>query len=132
MSYTLTVTTSLPPDRADPRVREALQAQGFGILSEIDVRAKLREKLDEDIGAYTILGACNPPLARQAIAADQDIGALLPCNVLVRANADGGTDIVAADPEAMLSVSDADLTDLACDAKERIQRALDAVAEEGA
>ena len=132
MTYTLTVTTPLPPDQAEARVREALQAEGFGILSEIDVRAKLREKLDEDIGDYKILGACNPPLARQAIAADGDIGALLPCNVLLRANADGGTDIVAADPEAMLSVSDADLADLACDAKERIQRALDVVAGEGA
>ena len=132
MSYTLTVTTPLPPDQADARIREALQAEGFGILSEIDVQAKLQDKLGEDIGAYTILGACNPPLARQAIAADGDIGALLPCNVLLRANPDGGTDIVAADPEAMLAVSDADLADLACDAKERIQRALDAVAGEGA
>ena len=132
LSYTLTVTTPLPPDQADTKVREALQAEGFGILSEIDVQAKLQDKLGEDIGAYTILGACNPPLARQAIAADADIGALLPCNVLLRANADGGTDIVAADPEAMLTVSDADLSELAGDARERIQRALDAVAKETA
>ncbi len=130
MTYTLTVTTPMPPDQAEARVRETLQAEGFGILSEIDVQAKLQDKLGEDIGAYTILGACNPPLARQAIAADLDVGALLPCNVLIRANPAGGTDIVAADPEAMLAVSDADLTDLACDAKERIQRALDAVLEE--
>lgn len=127
MTYTLTVTTDLDPAAADARVRETLQAEGFGILSEIDVQAKLSEKLGEDIGAYRILGACNPPLAKQAIDTDTDIGALLPCNVVVRANADGGTDIVAADPEAMLSISDADLNDLACDAKERIQRALDAV-----
>lgn len=127
MTYTLTVTTELDPAAADARVRETLQAEGFGILSEIDVQAKLSEKLGEDIGPYTILGACNPPLAKQAIDADTDIGALLPCNVVVRANPSGGTDIVAADPEAMLSISDADLHDLACDAKERIQRALDAV-----
>lgn len=127
MNYTLTITTPLPPDQAEARVRETLQAEGFGILSEIDVQAKLQEKLDEDIGSYKILGACNPPLARKAIATDIDIGALLPCNVLVRANPAGGTDIVAADPEAMMAVSDADLHDLACDAKERIQRALDAV-----
>lgn len=130
MTYTLTVTTSMPPDQAEARVRETLQAEGFGILSEIDVQSKLQDKLGEDIGPYTILGACNPPLARQAIAADLDVGALLPCNVLIRANPGGGTDIVAADPEAMLAVSDADLTDLACDAKVRIQRALDAVVQE--
>lgn len=127
MTYTLTVTTDLDPAAADARVRETLQAEGFGILSEIDVQAKLSEKLGEDIGPYTILGACNPPLAKQAIDTDADVGALLPCNVVVRANPAGGTDIVAADPEAMLSISDADLHDLACDAKERIQRALDAV-----
>lgn len=132
MSYTLTVTTSLPPPEAEARVRETLQAEGFGILSEIDVQAKLQEKLSEDIGPYKILGACNPPLARRAIAADDDIGALLPCNVLLRGRPDGGTDIAAADPEQMLSISDADLYELACDAKERIQRALDAVVEEGA
>lgn len=126
MKYALTVTVPLPADEAEARVREALQAEGFGILSEIDVQAKLVEKLGEDVGTYKILGACNPPLARQAIAADADIGALLPCNVVLRAS-DGGTDIVAADPEAMLSISDAGLSDIACDAKERIQRALDAV-----
>ena len=131
MTYTMTVTTPLDLAAAEARVRETLQAEGFGILSEIDVQAKLEEKLGEDVGGYKILGACNPPLARQAIAADGDIGALLPCNVLLRAADDGGTAIVAADPEAMLSVSDADLADLACDAKERIQRALDAVNEEG-
>lgn len=130
MTYTMTVTSRLPLEQAEARVRETLQVEGFGILSEIDVQAKLQEKLDEDIGGYKILGACNPPLARRAIAADADVGALLPCNVLLRANADGGTDIAAADPEAMLAISDADLTDLACDAKERIRRALDAVLTE--
>lgn len=127
MSYTMTVTTTLDPEKAEARVRETLQAEGFGILSEIDVQAKLSEKLGEDVGPYKILGACSPPLAKQAIDADRDIGAMLPCNVVVRGNADGGTDIVAADPESMLSVSDAELDDLAGEAKERIQRALDAV-----
>ena len=128
MTYTMTVTTSLDPAAAEEAVTAALADEGFGILSRIDVQAKLSEKLDQDIGTYTILGACNPPLASQAIAADGDIGALLPCNVLVRANADGGTDIAAADPESMLQLSDADLAELACDAKDRIQRALDVVA----
>lgn len=127
MNYTMTVTTPLGAAEAEARVRETLQAEGFGILSEIDVQAKLQEKLDEDIGVYKILGACNPPLARKAIEIDGDIGAMLPCNVVLRANPDGGTDIVAADPEAMLHVSDADLTEVARGAREGIQRALDAV-----
>lgn len=132
MTYTMTVTTPMAPAEARAAIVDALADEGFGILSEIDVQDALRTKLDRDIGAYTILGACRPPLAAQAIDADPDIGALLPCNVLVRANPAGGTDIVAADPEAMLQVSDADLTDLACDARDRIQLALDAVASKDA
>lgn len=125
MDYALTVTTSSPPAEAEQAVREALSAEGFGILSEIDVRAKLQEKLDEDIGPYRILGACNPPLAHRAIGLDHDIGALLPCNVVIRGREDGGTDVVAADPEAMMGVADDPaLEELACDARERIQRAL--------
>lgn len=111
------------PHDVDSRVRDALAAEGFGILSEIDVQATLRSNLGEDIGAYTIPGACNPPLARQAIAAD--IGALLPCNVVVRAGANGGTDVLAADPDAMLELSAADgLAEVAADAKQRLERAL--------
>lgn len=129
MSYTLTVTLDTTPDDAEARIREALGEEGFGILSEIDVQAKLQEKLGEDIGTYRILGACNPPLAHRGIGADADLGALLPCNVVVRGRADGGTDIVAIDPEMMLGVaSNAVLEELACDAKERIERALQAVA----
>jgi uncharacterized protein (DUF302 family) len=123
--YTLSIHLPDEPDVADPRVRTALAAEGFGILSEIDVRAALRDKLGEDIGAYTILGACNPPLARRAIAADADIGALLPCNVVVRAGAEGGTDVLAADPDAMLALSGAEeLADIAADARQRVERAL--------
>lgn len=129
MDYTMTVTTDAAPDAAEKAVRDALAEEGFGILSEIDVRAKLQEKLGEDIGPYRILGACNPPLAHKGLGLDHDLGALLPCNVVVRGREDGGTDIVAADPEAMLGVADNPaLEELACDAKERIQRALDAVA----
>lgn len=129
MSYTMTVTVPDDPATAEERIRAALADEGFGILSEIDVQAKLQEKLGEDIGVYRILGACNPPLALQGLGADRDLGALLPCNVVVRGREDGGTDLVAADPEAMLGVADDEtLAELACDAKERIQRALDAVA----
>lgn len=122
--YTMTVTVDADPVEAEQCVRETLREQGFGVLSEIDVRAALLEKLGEDIGAYKILGACNPPLAKLAIAADPDIGALLPCNVLVRANPDGGTDIVAADPAAMLAMGAGGLDDVASAARAGIQAAL--------
>lgn len=123
-SYTLTVTLPLALDDADERVRAALGEQGFGVLSEIDVQAALAQKLDHHIGGYRILGACNPPLARDAIAADADIGALLPCNVLLRENAEGGTDVVAADPHAMLSVAGEALAPIADDARTRLDAAL--------
>jgi uncharacterized protein (DUF302 family) len=123
--YTMTITVDDDPETAESRIREALADEGFGILSEIDVQAALREKLGEDVGASKILGACNPPLAHQAIAVDPDIGALLPCNVLVRANPDGGTDIAAADPRAMLSIAGTGLDDVATEARERIRRALE-------
>ena len=126
-SYTMTVTVDAGPAEAEARIRDALKDEGFGILSEIDVEAALREKLGEEIGAYKILGACNPPLAKRAIGADPDIGALLPCNVVVRANPSGGTDIVAADPMSMLELGAADLDDVATEARAGIQRALDAV-----
>ena len=126
--YTLTVTLDAPLDEAEPRVREALGDEGFGILSEIDVQATLQEKLGEDVGGYKILGACNPPLARKAIAADADIGALQPCNVLLRANSSGGTDVAAADPQEMLSLAgNDDLQGIAQDARERIVRALESL-----
>lgn len=126
--YTLHAHLDQEPPEAEQRVRDALAAEGFGILSEIDVQATLHQKLGEDIGAYTILGACNPPLARRAIAADADIGALLPCNVVVRADSAGGTDVFAADPDAMLGLSPSDeLAPIAADAKQRLQRALQAM-----
>lgn len=125
-TYTMTVTVDLPPAQADPKVREALKAEGFGILSEIDVQGALKEKIGEDVGVYTILGACNPPLAHKAVQADADIGALLPCNVLLRANG-SGTDVVAADPEAMMEVAGEGLAEVAADAKARLRRALDSL-----
>jgi uncharacterized protein (DUF302 family) len=126
-TYTITVTVPDDPQQAEARVREALAEQGFGVLSEIDVEAALRTKLGEEIGAYKILGACNPPLAKRAIEADPDIGALLPCNVLVRANPDGGTDVAAADPAAMLSLAADGVDEVAAEARERIVKALDAL-----
>ena len=126
--YTLTVHLDADPGEAEERIREALAAEGFGILTEIDVQATLAAKLEVEMPAYTILGACNPSLAHRAIQADEHIGAMLPCNVVVRAHPDGGTEIAAADPEVMLGVSAGEsLAELADEARARIQRALDAV-----
>ena len=86
MSYERTVTVDLPYDQAVERVREALAAQGFGILSEIDVQATLRDKRGIEMEPYVILGACNPDLAHRALEVDRGIGTLLPCNVVVRAD----------------------------------------------
>ncbi|AXV07361.1 hypothetical protein DVS28_a2682 [Euzebya pacifica] len=122
--YTMTITLDTDLAETEERVRAALAEEGFGILSEIDVQSALQDKLGEDVGPYKILGACNPPLASKAIAADADIGALLPCNVLLRASANGGTDVVAADPLAMLRMAGDDLAELGEDARGRIERAL--------
>lgn len=126
-TYTMTVTLNTDPADAEARTRAALQEQGFGILSEIDVQAALREKLGEEIGTYKILGACNPSLAMQAVDVDPDVGALLPCNVLIRANPAGGTDVVSADPLAMLDLGPDGLTPIAQDARRRLDAALTAL-----
>lgn len=129
-AYTLTIRTGLDPDAAEQRLREELSVQGFGVLTEIDVQATLRAKLDIDMPHYRILGACNPSLAHQALQADADIGALLPCNVVVRTASDGQTEIVAADPEVMLGVADntEQVLAVALEAKRRLEAALAAVA----
>ena len=92
------ITVRVPFTEAVARVRDALKTQGFGVLTEIDVKATLLDKLGEDMEPYLILGACNPPLAHRALAADRRIGLLLPCNVVVRAGA-GQTVIEALDPK---------------------------------
>ena len=104
MDYGITVRTVLPFAEAAARVREALQQQGFGVLTEIDVQATLREKLGQEMGDYLILGACNPPLAHRALAADISIGLLLPCNVVIRTD-DSRTVVEALDPQMMVAVT---------------------------
>jgi uncharacterized protein (DUF302 family) len=104
MDYAITVRTALPFAEAAARVREALRGQGFGVLTEIDIQATLREKLGKELGQYLILGACNPPLAHRALAADTSAGLLLPCNVVVRTDA-GLTVVEALDPQAMVAVT---------------------------
>ena len=104
MSYGTSVTLDIPFADAVGRIRAALQEQGFGVLTEIDVTATLRARLGEQIEDYIILGACNPPFAHQALGIDRSIGLLLPCNVVVRATA-GGTMVEALDPQVMVTLT---------------------------
>lgn len=128
VAYGFGAILDLPFDQAVERVKEALKGEGFGVLTEIDVQRTLREKLGQEMERYLILGACNPPLAHQALDREREIGLLLPCNVVVR-EVEGGTWVGIADPQAMLSVSgNPALDDLAAEAKARLQRALDSLA----
>jgi len=126
--YALARIIDLSYDEADRRVRDALQAEGFGVLTEIDVSATLKQKLDVDFPRYEILGACNPPLAHQALTAEPDIGLLLPCNVVVRALPDGKTVVEALDPVVQLGAADnPELRPLAEDVRARMQRVIENV-----
>lgn len=124
--YGLGVTVPLPYDEAVTRTREALAREGFGVLTEIDVRATMKKKLDVDFRPYVILGACNPPLAYRALSAERDIGLLLPCNVVVYAGDAEGTSVVTAmDPvEALQLTGRTDIHDMAVDVRQRLERAL--------
>ena len=106
MSYYLSRTLQTPFDAAVEKVTEALKKEGFGVLTEIDIQATMKKKLDVDIQKYKILGACNPPLAYQAIQAEDKIGLMLPCNVIVQEVAGGGTEVAAIDPVASMQAVD--------------------------
>ena len=128
MSYSIAVTTDTDFDAAVTATREALAAEGFGVLTEIDLAKTLKEKVDADLDPYLILGACRPPLAQQAVAADPSVGALLPCNVVVRVEGDHVV-VEALDPNIMAELTETDaLDEVARDAAERLNRALQAVA----
>jgi uncharacterized protein (DUF302 family) len=119
-SYTLSARTTHPFDQAIERVREELKRKGFGVLCEIDVQATLKEKLGVDGEPYTILGACNPPLAHEALEAEPDLGVLLPCNVVIYQRM-GETHIAAIDAERMLSIVDNEqLAPIATDVRRRL------------
>ena len=118
--YTLSATTDRPFADAVERVRDELKTEGFGVLCEIDVQATLKEKLGVDGEPYVILGACNPPLAHQALTAEPELGTLLPCNVVVYER-DGATHISAVDAARMLSLVDNDaLAPVAADVRTRL------------
>lgn len=126
--YGLFVTTDKPYDEALAATKEALKAEGFGVLTEIDVKDTMKQRLGAEFRRYDIIGACNPPLAHQALTHELDIGLLLPCNVIVYEDEGGGCTVAALDPEQMMGITgNAELKPVASQARERLWRALSAV-----
>jgi len=126
--YAFGKTVSLDPAAAVQKVTAALAKEGFGVLTEIDVSATMKKKLNVDMPHYKILGACNPHLASQAIAAEPEIGALLPCNVVVRQDAEGRTRVEFMDPYAVLSlVERPEVSALASEVRNRLERVMAAL-----
>ena len=127
MNYGISITLSDGFEPTMTRVREALADQGFGVLTEIDMAATLQERLGVQIAPHVILGACNPPLAYRAVQAEESIGLLLPCNVVVRTGEDG-TVVEAMDPQVMVGVTGNDeLTAVADEASTRLRAALESL-----
>jgi uncharacterized protein (DUF302 family) len=127
MPYGIGTTLDLTVADAEIKVREALAAEGFGVLTEIDVTATMKAKLGVDVAPYRILGACNPPLAHAALQADADIGLLLPCNVVVYESA-GGTVVAAMEPSLMAQMSSSPaLVEIAAEARARLVRVIEAL-----
>jgi uncharacterized protein (DUF302 family) len=115
-------------DEVLARIPEALKAEGFGVLTEIDVQATLKKKLDVDFRRYRILGACNPPFAHQALTHSLDVGTLLPCNVIVYETDEGKTVVSAVDPlQTLAAQGDPALRPLAEQVQQKLKRALDAI-----
>ena len=125
MAYYLSRRVSLPFDQAVERVRAALAAQGFGILTDIDVQATMKAKLGADFRRYRILGACNPPLAHRALLAEDKIGVMLPCNVIVQEHGPVAVEVATIDPtEAMTATGNEALRPLAKTVREKLEAAL--------
>jgi uncharacterized protein (DUF302 family) len=125
MTYYIGKTTALSFDEAVARVTQELKKEGFGILTEIDVQKTLKEKLGVSFKKYRILGACNPPLAHQALEAEDKIGVMLPCNVIVQETADGKVELSAVDPMAsMEAINKPALRQIAQQVKEKLTKVL--------
>tara|TARA_R110000782_G_scaffold172673_1_gene264297 strand:- start:337 stop:723 length:387 start_codon:yes stop_codon:yes gene_type:complete len=128
MTYYHSKTTTLPFDQAVARTRETLQAEGFGIITEVDIAATFKKKIDVDFRPYIILGACNPKAAHEALGFEDKVGLMLPCNVIVQALASGGSEIAAIDPVAsMAAIDNAELKAKAAEIGASLKRAVEAV-----
>ena len=126
--YTFARTLDADLATAEERTTAALKDEGFGVLTEIDIQATLKKKLDVDVPGYKILGACNPPLAHKAMQAEPRIGAMLPCNVILRDLGDGRTEVAAIDPVAsMAAVENDGLGEVAAEVRERLRRVVAAL-----
>lgn len=125
--YAISRTIELPFSKAVEKIKESLVAEGFGVLTEIDMKAKFKEKLGEEFENYLILGACNPGYAFKALNMDMDLGLLLPCNVVVYEK-EGKSVVAAIDPVKMMSVADnADLNEIAGEVETKLRNALDRI-----
>ncbi len=128
MSYHFTTTLETSFEDAIEKVTDALQEEGFGVLTEIDVRATFKKKLDVDYPRYQILGACNPDFAYQALQKEQKIGTMLPCNVIVQDNEDGTIDISAVDPiSSMQAVDNQELGQIAQEVQQRLKKIINSL-----
>jgi uncharacterized protein (DUF302 family) len=122
MSYYFTKTLNLSFDKAIAKVTEELKKEGFGILTDIDVKATLKKKLDVEFRKYRILGACNPPFAYKALQAEDKIGTMLPCNVIVQEISDGQVEVTAIDPLAsMQAVENPALKEIAAEISKKLK-----------
>jgi uncharacterized protein (DUF302 family) len=125
MKYYFSKTIAGSFENAIQKVTDALKDEGFGILTEIDIKATLKKKLDVDFYNYKILGACNPPFAYKALLAEDKIGTMLPCNVIVQERVQGQVEVSAVDPVAsMLSIENKDLHDIATEIRARLQKVI--------
>lgn len=126
MQYYFSKTIASGFNDAIERVTEALKAEGFGILTEIDLKETLKKKLNVDLYNYKILGACNPPFAYKALLAEDKIGTMLPCNVIVQEKVKGQVEVSAVDPAAsMQAIENTALNDIASEVRERLQKVID-------
>ena len=125
MDYYFNTTLDMPFDNAIEKVIEELKKEGFGVLTDIDVKATLKKKLGVDHNNYRILGACNPPFAYQALQAENKIGTMLPCNVVVQENQDGKVEVSAVDPMAsMQAIENNDLADVALQVQKKLKQVI--------
>lgn len=130
MSYSITGTTSRGFAETVDAIKAALSEQGFGVLTEIDMAATLKQKIDAEIAPYTILGACRPVFAEQSVRIEPQIGLLLPCNVVVRQLDDGAVEVSAIDPDVMVTMTgNQEMAELAAEARTRLGAAVAAVTE---